>query len=376
VELLRFYRVPASLKEGFHLSINALYSSAVTLDINERAQHLLKTLIESYIREGQPVGSRKLARESRLQLSPATIRNIMSDLEMLGLVTSPHTSAGRVPTPKGYRMFIDTLLKVEPLDSDQLRQMKEELQRKESIQDMASCVSGLLSDISSMAGVVMLPRRAHRALRHIEFMPLSERRVLVIMVINEQEVENTIIHMERTYTSSELQQIANCLNKLFVGMDLAQVRERLLMELNDTRERMDAVMREAISVAGQVLEKDKDDDNLVFAGQTNLLEFDELANVETLRDLFEAFNEKRQVLRLLDQCLNTEGVQIFIGEESGYDILDECSIVTSTYQVEGRVLGVLGIIGPTRMAYERVIPLVDVTAKMVSAALSHSHASS
>lgn len=344
----------------------------MTQEINERARHLLKTLIESYIREGQPVGSRKLARESRLQLSPATIRNIMSDLEMLGLVASPHTSAGRVPTPRGYRLFIDTLLKVEPLDAGQLRLMKEKFHKKESMQELASSVSGLLSDISSMAGVVMLPRRAHRALRHIEFMPLSERRVLVVMVINEQDVENTIIHTERNYTSAELQQIANCLNSLFAGMDLAQVREQLLKELRDTRARMDAVMRDAISVAEQVLKKNEEDDNLIFAGQTNLLEFNELSNVETLRDLFEAFNEKRQVLRLLDQCLNTEGVQIFIGEESGYDILDECSIVTSTYQVEGRVLGVLGVIGPTRMAYERVIPLVDVTAKMVSAALSQS----
>jgi len=344
----------------------------VTQEINERAQHLLKTLIENYIQEGNPVGSRKLAKESRLALSPATIRNIMSDLEMQGLVTAPHTSAGRIPTPRGYRMFIDSLLKVEPLDSEQLRQMKAQFNRNESMQDLAASVSSLLSDISSMAGVVMLPREVRRALRHIEFMPLSENRVLVIMVINEQEVENTIIHTQRNYSAAELQQIANCLNEMFAGMDLVQVRKQLLKELRSTRAQMDEVMRNAITMAEQVLEKSNDDDHIVFSGQTNLLEFDELSNVETLRDLFEAFNEKRQVLGLLDQCLSTEGVQIFIGEESGYGILDECSIVTSTYQVDGQVLGVLGIIGPTRMAYERVIPLVDVTAKMVSAALNQS----
>ncbi len=339
-------------------------------EINDRAQHLLKALIESYIRDGQPVGSKKLARESGLELSPATIRNIMADLEELGLVTSPHTSAGRVPTPQGYRLFVDTLLTVQPLDHAEIHRLRAQFQRSDSIQDLATSVSGLLAEISSMAGVVMLPRKECLALRHIEFLPLSGDRVLAILVINEQEVENTIIHTRRPFSPAELQQAANYLNSLFAGKDLAAVRHQLLTELHRTRDQMDQLMRSAITMAEEIFARDSaKDEDLVLSGQTQLMDFEELSDVEKLRELFEAFSEKRQVLHLLDQCLEGQGVQIFIGEESGYNVLQDCSVVSAPYQVDGQVLGVLGIIGPTRMDYERVIPLVDVTSRLVSAAL-------
>lgn len=338
-------------------------------EINERAQHLLKALIESYIRDGQPVGSKKLARESGLDLSPATIRSIMADLEELGLVISPHTSAGRIPTPQGYRMFVDTLLTVQPLEHEAIRRLKSQFGRRESIQDLAASVSGLLAEISSMAGVVMLPRKEYLALRHIEFLPLSGDRVLAILVINEQEVENAIIHTQRPFSAAELQQAANYLNSLFAGKDLAAVRHQLLTELRSTRDQMDRLMQSAITLAEQIFAKDSGSEELVLSGQTQLMEFEELSDVEKLRELFEAFSEKRQVLHLLDQCLQGQEVRIFIGEESGYGVLHDCSVVSAPYQVDGEVLGVLGIIGPTRMDYERVIPLVDITARLVSAAL-------
>jgi heat-inducible transcriptional repressor len=349
----------------------------VASEISERAQNLLKVLIETYIREGQPVGSRMLARDSRLDLSPATVRNVMADLEELGLVSSPHTSAGRVPTAKGYRIFVDSLLTYIPVNEQEIFHLQEKLGRDESMQDMAESVSRLLSAVTSMAGVVMLPRKDNLAIRHIEFMALSERRVLAILVINEKDVQNRIIKTDRQYTSAELQQAANCFNSVFTGMNLLDARQRVLAEMRETKEDMDRVMQTAITMAELVFDIDADtvegsSGDYVMAGQTKLMECEQLSNIEKLRELFEAFNEKRQILHLLDQCLNTQGVQIFIGEESGYSVLDECSLVTSPYKVGDQVLGVLGVIGPTRMAYERVIPLVDVTARLLSAALNQS----
>lgn len=338
-------------------------------EISERAQNLLKVLIETYIREGQPVGSRMLARDSRLDLSPATVRNVMADLEELGLVSSPHTSAGRIPTAKGYRIFVDSLLTFQPVDQFEIIRFQEKLRKDETIKDIAESVSNLLSAVTSMAGVVMLPRKDNLAIRHIEFMPLSEKRVLAILVINDKEVQNRIIKTDRQYSSAELQQAANCFNSVFAGKNLVEARQRLLAEMRETKEDMDRVMQTAITMAEQVFDA-KAEDDFVMSGQTKLMDCEQLSNIEKLRELFEAFNEKRQILHLLDQCLDTRGVQIFIGEESGCSVLDECSLVTSNYKVDGQVLGVLGVIGPTRMAYERVIPLVDVTAKLVSAALN------
>lgn len=346
-------------------------------EISERAQNLLKVLIETYIREGQPVGSRMLARDSRLDLSPATVRNVMADLEELGLVSSPHTSAGRVPTAKGYRIFVDSLLIYKPVDEQEIVRLKAKLSRDETFQDMAESVSRLLSAVTSMAGVVMLPRKDNLAIRHIEFMPLSEKRVLAILVINDKDVQNRIIRTDRQYTSDELQQAANCFNSVFAGLSLLDARQRILAEMRETKEDMDRVMQTAITMAELVFEArvdgiEGDVGDYVMAGQTKLMECEQLSNIEKLRELFEAFSEKRHILHLLDQCLNSQGVQIYIGEESGYSVLDECSLVTSPYKVGEQVLGVLGVIGPTRMAYERVIPLVDVTARLLSASLNQS----
>ncbi len=345
-------------------------------EIGDRAQHLLKVLVESYIRSGQPVGSRALARDSGLDVSAATVRNAMADLEELGMVSSPHTSAGRVPTNKGYRMFVDSLLTVKPLSEREIVTLSDQLGVDGSKQELATSVSDYLAGMTEMAGMVMIPRTAKRSsLRHIEFMPLSGHRILAILVINEQDVQNTVIKVDRQYTSAELQQAANFLNNELAGHELFDVRHRILRELRETKDGMEQMMHQAISMAEQLFVKpgpEADSDDFVLSGQTRLMGFDELSNIEKLRGLFEAFNEKQQILQLLDRCLDGDGVQIFIGEESGYGVLDECSMVTSSYQVDGEVLGILGVIGPTRMAYERVIPIVDITAKMVSAALAQS----
>jgi len=348
-------------------------TSATDNVISERAQRLLKTLIESYIRNGQPVGSRSLARNAGLDLSPATIRNVMADLEELGFVKSPHTSAGRVPTAKGYRLFVDSLLKMEPLDGSQVLRLKDELDPEQDSKILLERASDLLSEVTRMAGIVTVPRPDHRTLRRVEFLPLSDRRVLAILVINEQEVQNRIIHTARPYTASELTQASNYLSAAFAGRDIDAVRDNLVKEMQEVRENMNRMMLAAIEMADKVFEPAANESDYVLAGQTNLMGVAGMADVEKLRHLFEAFTKKRDILHLLDQSLKAEGVQIFIGEESGYQVLDECSVVTSPYEVGGQVVGVLGIIGPTRMAYERVIPIVDMTARLLSAALNRRH---
>ncbi|MGB5298957.1 MAG: heat-inducible transcriptional repressor HrcA [Thiogranum sp.] len=339
-------------------------------ELSERAQYLLKALTERYIREGQPVGSRTLARDAGLKLSSATIRNVIADLEDMGLVSSPHTSAGRVPTVLGYRLFVDTLLSVQPLEHSLIDEFKLSLGTDTDANDLAEIASNLLSDVTRLAGVVTLPRREHASLQRVEFLPLSEQKVLAVLVIDDQEVQNCILHTERNYSASELQQYSNFLNEQFAGRELNEVRRRLVSELRETRENLNRMMATALDMADQVLGEAEQGSDYVLAGQTNLMEFEELCKVNTLRHLFEAFNEKRHILHLLDQCVENEGVQIFIGEESGYQMLDECSLVTAPYSVDGQVLGVLGVIGPTRMAYERVIPIVDATARILSAALN------
>jgi len=341
----------------------------VAPEISERAQHMLKALIDRYVREGQPVGSRTLAREAGLDLSPATIRNVMSDLEELGFVCSPHTSAGRIPTVQGYRFFVDTLLTVQPLDNKAVKEMRARFDADLTSKDLVESASGLLSGITHLAGIVTLPKLEQVLFKRVEFLPLSDNRVLTILVTNEGEVQNRIIKLDRRYTESELQQISNYLNEHFTGKGLTQVRSILLREMQDARSSMNSMMMTAMRMADQILEKNENED-YIMAGQTNLMEFQELCNIDRLRKLFDAFNQKREILHLLDQCVHGEGIQIFIGEESGYQMLDECSMVTAPYSVDGRVLGVLGVIGPTRMAYDRVIPIVDATARLLGAALN------
>ena len=347
--------------------------------LTERAQHLLRALIESYIRDGQPVGSRSLSRESGLQLSSATIRNVMADLEELGFVASPHTSAGRIPTDKGYRFFVDTLLQVQPVEEAAAAQIRRQLEGRqleaprESSKELIATVSQLLSSVTRLAGVVTLPRAAEASITQVEFVGLSENRVLVVLVFGEREVQNRIIQLERHYSPDELKRASNFLNEQFRGRSLAQVRQEILRQLSETRAHMNQIMLDAISMAQHVFEAGAgggDQLEYVIKGETNLMGVAELTSVEKLRRLFEAFNEKRDFLHLLDQSLRAEGVQIFIGHESGYQILDDCSVVTAPYGSPDSVVGVLGVIGPTRMAYERVIPIVDMTAKLLGAALN------
>jgi heat-inducible transcriptional repressor len=344
--------------------------------LSEREQLLLRVLVGSYIRDGQPVGSRSLSRESGLSLSSATIRNIVADLESLGFVSSPHTSAGRVPTDKGYRFFVDSLLKSRtPAEEDPVFV---ELRRKlESARDdskaMVAAASQLLSSVTRLAGVVTLPRAPQASITQIEFVGLSDNRALVVLVFNDREVQNRIIQLERYHSADELRRAANLLTERCRGKTLTQVRQDILREMQEARENMNTLMKDAINVAERVFEADNASSNrmeYVMAGETNLMGAGELSSVDKLRRLFEAFNEKRDILNLLDHSLRADGVQIFIGQESGYRILDDCSVVTAPYSADNEVVGVIGVIGPTRMAYERVIPIVDVTAKILGAALA------
>ena len=344
--------------------------------LGERARHLLRILVESYIRDGQPVGSRVLSRESGLQLSSATIRNVMADLEELGFVSSPHTSAGRIPTDKGYRFFVDTLLRTQPQLTDEVAAAEIRRQvdgSRETSKELVASVSQLLSTVTRLAGVVTLPLTQKASISQIEFVGLSENRVLVVLVMDDREVQNRITQLERPYSADELKRASNYLNEQFRGRTLAQVRQDILTQLREAHAKLNKVMLDAISVAQQVFEApDSGAERMeyVIKGETNLMGVAELTSVEKLRRLFEAFNEKRDFLHLLDQSLRAEGVQIFIGHESGFQMLDDCAVVTAPYAAGNSVVGVLGVIGPTRMAYERVIPIVDLTAKLLSAALN------
>ena len=337
---------------------------------NERAQHLLRALVNRYIQDGQPVGSQTLSQHSGLDVSPATIRNIMSDLEELGFLTAPHTSAGRIPTIKGYRFFVDTLVKLCPPKDEELVQFEDVL-RESDPQSLALSTSNLLSAVTKLAGVVTLPRRSYVALRQIEFLPLSERRVLAILVLNDRDVQNKILHIDRDFSEEELRRAGNYLTEQFRGCEINEVRDRLLKELHETRESMNALMVDALEIAEQAFPSEAQEGEFVVAGETNLMGLEGLGDMGTLKRLFEAFVGQQDLLHLLDQTLNAHGVQIYIGKESGYQLLDECSIVAAPYVTEDDTMGVLGVIGPTRMAYERVIPIVDITAKLLSSALKN-----
>ncbi|NOQ35370.1 MAG: heat-inducible transcriptional repressor HrcA [Methylococcaceae bacterium] len=339
--------------------------------LNDRSLQLLKTLVERYINDGQPVGSRALSKDSDLQLSPATIRNVMADLEDLGLISSPHTSAGRVPTVSGYRLFVDSLLTVKRLQNKELENLTQRLINPlNESDDILGTASKLLSDVSQMAGVVTLPKRESVNLRHIEFLPLSNNRVLVIFVTAEQEVHNKIIQPSKEFSLSELQHAANYLNSIYSGKSLASVRQAVLNEMEQAQQQLNQQMLDAISMAQLAFNSSSENDDYVLSGETNLMGFSELSDMDRLKQLFDAFSQKRGVIHLLDQCLEADGVQIFIGEESGYSAFEQCSLVTSPYSVNDEVVGVLGVIGPTRMAYEKIIPYVDVTAKLLGAALN------
>lgn len=350
----------------------------LTADLpSERARRILRILVEHYIREGQPVGSRTLSLSAGLDLSPATIRNVMADLEDLGFIAAPHTSAGRVPTAKGYRFFVDTLVRLQPMAPPDVLRLQNQLEDRfrGDAKAIAAAASSALSSLTSLAGVVTIPRQHHTTLRHIEFLPLSGRRVLVILVVNDAEVQNRILDMERDYADDELRRAATFLNDRFTGRDLDEVRTQLLSDLDGTREFMNRLMLDSIAIADHAQQSGAEGSGYVLSGETKLMNFQELSGVEKIKQLFAAFGEQREILTLLDRSVAAQGVQIFIGEESGYRILDECTIVAAPYTVDDQIVGVLGVIGPTRMAYERVIPIVDVTARLVGAALNAGAAS-
>lgn len=335
--------------------------------LSERAQLLLKTLVERYITDGQPVGSRALSKYSGLDLSPASIRNVMADLEEMGFIASPHTSAGRVPTPRGYRFFVDTLLTIKPLGTIEINQLEGQLQA-ENTQRLVTSASHILSDLTRFAGIVVTPRRSS-GFRHIEFIRLSEKRVLLILVTPEGDVQNRVLLTERPYSPSELVEASNLLNQHYAGLTFDDIKKRVHDELKQLREDMMKLMAAALEAGSQAINESHED--VVISGEGNLLENVDLSsNMVSLRKLFELFERKTGLLQLLDVSSRAHGVQIFIGGESGLVPLDECSVVTAPYEVDGQVVGTVGVIGPTRMAYERVIPIVDITAKLLSSALA------
>ncbi len=342
--------------------------------ISERAQHFLKVLIERYIRDGQPVGSRTLAKDAGLDLSPATIRNVMADLEDLGFVASPHTSAGRIPTVSGYRMFVDSLLSLKPLDKTVMRQLQHQFDIQNAPAALVDSASRLLSSLTHLAGVVMVPKHNQVRVKQIEFVRLSEAKVLTVIVTSAGEVYNRIIETSRVFSRSELEQLSNYITKHYGGQDLEDIRRLVLRDMQETKSNLDALMVQALEVASAAFAKEDADGksrgDFVVAGQTNLMDFDELAQMDSLRSLFDAFTEKQEILHLLDRSLEADGVQIFIGEESGYKTLKDCSVITAPYEVDSEVVGVLGVIGPTRIAYDRVIPIVDITARILGSALA------
>jgi len=339
--------------------------------LDPRAQHLLKTLVERYVAEGQPVGSRVLSRHSGLDLSPATIRNVMADLEEMGLIASPHTSAGRVPTSRGYRFFVDSLMVVKPLEDDEIHRLEGELS-VDRPQQLVSAAASLLSQLTQFAGVVATPKRREAVFRHLEFLRLSERRVLLIIVTPDGDVQNRILHTDRAYSPTQLIEATNFFNQNFAGQSLVSIRERMADELRALREDIAGLMKAAVDAGEGAL---AEGEALVVTGERNLLNAGDLAsNMQRLRRLFDLFEQKTSLLHLLDVSQRAQGVQIYIGGESGLVPLDDCSVVTASYEANGQVIGTLGVIGPTRMAYARVIPIVDVTAKLLSNALSREFA--
>ncbi len=337
------------------------------MQLDIRAQTLLKALVERYIADGQPVGSRALSKISGLELSPATIRNIMSDLEELGLVASPHTSAGRVPTPRGYRLFVDSLLTVQTIDESTV---ESRLQASASPQKIIASAAQVLSSLSQFAGVVLAPRR-ETTFQQIEFVRLSAKRILVVIVAPNGDVQNRLLLTETDYTPAQLVQAANYINQHYAGLSFDEVKRKLDAELKQLRDDMMQLMQAAVAAGSDAMTQDSED--VVISGERNLLSVEDLSsNMSSLRKLFDIFEQKTSLALLLDSSSKASGVQIFIGGESQLVPLEEMSVVTAPYEANGRIVGTLGVIGPTRMAYERVIPIVDITARLLSNALSHS----
>jgi heat-inducible transcriptional repressor len=334
--------------------------------MDDRSKSLLKTLIEHYIADGQPVGSRALSRFSGLDLSAATIRNVMADLEEMGFISSPHTSAGRIPTPKGYRLFVDTMLSVKPIEQLIANEAQGAI-HADAPQRVVAAAAQVLSNLSSFAGVVLTPRRSE-LFRQVEFLRLSEKRILLILVTPDGDVQNRIILTDRDYKPSELVEAANYLNAQFAGLSFYAVQERLRQELRGLKTDIAALMEAAVKAGTETSNADA---GVVISGERRLLSVGDLSSdMEKLKRLFGIFEERTSLLQLLDVSSRADGVQIFIGGESELVPMEDMAVITAPYNVDGKIVGTLGVIGPTRMAYERVIPIVDVTAKLLSSALS------
>jgi len=335
--------------------------------MDKRARELLKTLIERYISEGQPVGSRTLSRHSGLDLSAATIRNVMADLEEMGFVTSPHTSAGRIPTPQGYRLFVDTMLTMTPIEELASSAAFEEIQ-PDLPQRVIASAANVLSSLSHFAGVVMTPKRSH-VFRQIEFLRLSEKRVLLILVSPQGDVQNRILITQKDYSPTELIEATNYINAHYAGFDFEAVRKKLKQELVGLKHDITSLMSQAVEAGSDSLKEDQE--TVIISGEKKLLEVGELvSDMDKIKRLFQVFEQRTGLIQLLDESSKANGVKIFIGGESNLVPIDDMAIITAPYQVNGIIVGTLGVIGPTRMAYERVIPIVDITAKLLSSALS------
>ncbi len=357
-------------KDGFFIGGVVRIPAMSRREISDRAQVVLKALIERHIKDGQPVGSKTLLEESQLPISAATVRNVMSDLEDRGYLISPHTSAGRVPTSAGYRLFVDSLLQMRPVDDKSVIALREVLNPDKSPHELVQTASGILSSITSQAGVVTMPKQQASQLRQVEFLPLSGDRVLVILVTNEREVQNRIIHTSRAYNEEELRQAAQLLNQRFSGRPLDEAKARILVEMEADRASIDQYMQATLDLASKAFEEDEQEQDYLVAGEAQLLGSATPEELEKLQGLFQAFQRKSDLLHLLERCTRAQGIQIFIGEEAGYEVLGGYSVVTAPYSDGGQPIGVLGVIGPQRMAYHKVIPIVDITARMLSAALS------
>ncbi len=342
------------------------------MTLTPRAEILLRTLIDKYISEGAPVGSKALAKESGLDVSPATIRNVMVDLENMGLIQAPHTSAGRVPTHKGYRMFVDSMVKAKPMDKQLFHLVEQKFGTDHDPVHVLSKASEILSQITNFAGVVMVPGQSQSHFRQIEFLQLSGNRILAILVTGDGRVQNRVISVEREFKPHELVEAANYFNQTYSGASLHKLRKKLLTEMQQHSEEMNRIMNTALTMANRFFEAEEQDqqEDVVLSGEANLFEVPEFAEIEKMRELFETFKTKHDLLELLDKSLKGSGVQIFIGEESGYAPLNNCSVVTAPYELDDQCIGVLGVIGPTRMDYADVITIVDVTSRLVSGALS------
>lgn len=338
-----------------------------------RSEIILKNIVQLYVRDAQPVGSTTIAKNTELSVSPATIRNVMADLEAKGLIVSPHTSAGRVPTAKGYRMFVDSFVRTQSLNQQTIAELSKQFEGETDPDALIEKASRVLSRMTQFAGVVMIPNQSAAKFRQIEFMPLSGNRVLSILVTEDGRVQNRVISLSKDYTENELIEAANYFNKLYSGSNLSDVREKLVEDIQADSDEMHQITKNAMEIAAKALVNEKDvakQADVKLSGEQRLLDVPDLCQIETLQKLFNVFKTKQDLLDLLDRSMKTDGINIYIGEESGYGSLDDCSVVTKTYEVEGEVVGTLGVIGPTRMGYSNVVSVVDVTAKLLSNALS------